>query len=381
MTKTTAARRQNLRSALAKLGVLGVAVALAAVLAQPAAADDTPLPAAPVVAPPPIATVYQAYTHQLVELGEPAASITVYRHTPTGLVAQPDAATYALGHGLTLTAATGAITRPVTASDTTELDAPTFTVVANNGVGGASAAAAATDTTPEIVEHDVTITFEIPVHFADVGTGHQFAGPIYRMAHEGITQGNPDGTFKPAADISRQAFARFVVNYLNRVASETGLTFAAFGLPTPLKTGSCNQHGQASTFVDVSEANPFCTDINQLVELGITTGYGNEFSFAPNRNISRQGISAMLYRLDLVTQGFTDAALISAPVACSGATGFADVGAGHTFCGHIQWMNSTGISTGYGGTHFRPSNASSRQATIAFIDRHGVLLGLGGFGN
>lgn len=340
-------------------------------------------PSAPSVAHPPAATLYQAYSHQLSNLGIPAATqarITVYRDSGAGPVALPSATTYALNNGLILSTVTGVIGRPITATDTADPAPDRYTVILNNGVGGTAAPKPATSTTPALIAHDVMIQFTIPVMFSDVPAAHPFAAQIYRMADAGIVKGNTNGTFRPAADVSRQAFASFAVKYLNRAHDDLGISFAPFGLTTPLKTGSCTAQGTTSAFVDVSDSSQFCMEIKQLAALGITTGY-NEFSFQPTINISRQAISAMMYRMDRVVNGFSDPKQIAEVVPCSGASGFKDVPASNSFCGQIQWMNATGISTGYAGGTYRPLAASSRQAVIAFIDRMGKVDGLPGFGS
>ena len=50
--------------------------------------------------------------------------------------------------------------------------------------------------------------------FADVPTTHPFCGEITWLADTGITTGWPDGTFRPASSIERQAMAAFLVRHL-----------------------------------------------------------------------------------------------------------------------------------------------------------------------
>jgi hypothetical protein len=49
--------------------------------------------------------------------------------------------------------------------------------------------------------------------FPDVPATHRFCGVIEWMVHAGVTGGYEDGTFRPAAQVSRQAMAAFVFRY------------------------------------------------------------------------------------------------------------------------------------------------------------------------
>jgi hypothetical protein len=49
--------------------------------------------------------------------------------------------------------------------------------------------------------------------FPDVPATHRFCGVIEWMVNAGVTGGYEDGTFRPAAQVSRQAMAAFVFRY------------------------------------------------------------------------------------------------------------------------------------------------------------------------
>ena len=50
-------------------------------------------------------------------------------------------------------------------------------------------------------------------NFTDVPANHQFKTQIDWMVDQGISQGYDDGSFKPTAPVSRQAFASFLNKY------------------------------------------------------------------------------------------------------------------------------------------------------------------------
>ncbi len=113
--------------------------------------------------------------------------------------------------------------------------------------------------------------------FSDVPDNHPFCPEIFWMADNGVTTGYADGTFRPVAAISRQAMAAF----LYRLAgSESG--------PDPTCT--------TSPFPDVPVDHTFCGEIDWMVDAGITGGY-DDGTFRPAAAISRQAIAAFLYRM------------------------------------------------------------------------------------
>ncbi|MCC5950600.1 MAG: S-layer homology domain-containing protein [Acidimicrobiia bacterium] len=115
---------------------------------------------------------------------------------------------------------------------------------------------------------------EVSSSFPDVGDTHPFAFPIMWMAAEGITGGYEDGTFRPAAAISRQAMAAF----LYRLAGEPEWVPPA-----------------ASPFSDVPTSHPFYAPVTWMAERGITGGY-EDGTFRPTAAVTRQAMAAFLYR-------------------------------------------------------------------------------------
>jgi hypothetical protein len=118
-------------------------------------------------------------------------------------------------------------------------------------------------------------------------------------------------------------------------------------------------------FADVPPGAPFYDDIAWLTASGISTGYpgsppGSAATFRPNEPVSRQAMSAFLFRLDELLAGAN---------AASPDPGFSDVPAASAFFDEIAWMADTGITTGYPGPSFRPAESVTRQAMSAFLPR------------
>lgn len=95
------------------------------------------------------------------------------------------------------------------------------------------------------------------------------------MAGSGVTSGYPDGTFKPGANVSRAAMAAF----LYRFEDEPSFT--------PPGT---------ATFPDVGTGHAFFTEVEWMVDAGITGGYPDH-TFRPGASVTRQSMAAFLFRL------------------------------------------------------------------------------------
>ena len=111
--------------------------------------------------------------------------------------------------------------------------------------------------------------------FSDVPIDHPFFTEIEALAASGITTGYDDGTFRPSANVTRQAMAAFLVRGLDLEED--------YDVPAE------------PTFSDVSLDHPFITEIELLAASGITTGY-DDGTFRPSDNVTRMAMSAFLVR-------------------------------------------------------------------------------------
>jgi streptogramin lyase len=109
--------------------------------------------------------------------------------------------------------------------------------------------------------------------FDDVPADHPFFLEIEWMNEEEITTGYQDGTFKPAATVTRQSMAAFMY----RLADEPSYT-------------------PGSTFSDVSSSHPFRHEIGWMAVSGVSTGY-EDGTFRPSAPVTRAAMSAFMYRL------------------------------------------------------------------------------------
>jgi hypothetical protein len=183
--------------------------------------------------------------------------------------------------------------------------------------------------------------------FPDVGAGHPFFADICWLVQSGITTGFPDGTFKPGAAVTRQSMSAFIY----RLALSPVVLLPA-----------------SPSFDDVGPIHPFRSEIEWLAFEEITTGFPDG-TFKPGSPVTRQSMSAFLYRL----AGGT-ISVAAPPVTPT----FSDVSAAHPFFEEIEWMAEAGVSEGYSDGTFRPGTAVSRAAMAAFLQRVAADLYLGG---
>jgi secreted trypsin-like serine protease len=171
--------------------------------------------------------------------------------------------------------------------------------------------------------------------FTDVPTSSEFYDDIEWVASRAITTGYGNCTYRPGDVVDRGAMAAFF--------------YRLSGWPL----GYFPDGG----FSDVKGSNGFYREINWMVDEGITTGYNNG-TFLPNEAVTRQSMAAFFYRLAGSPRG-ADPACVSAP--------FPDVPTSNPFCGEIDWLVDTGITTGYGDNTYRPLNPVGRQAMARFM--------------
>jgi sugar lactone lactonase YvrE len=116
----------------------------------------------------------------------------------------------------------------------------------------------------------------------------------------------------------------------------------------------------APTFTDVSSSHPFFDEIEWMAAEGISTGFQPGPTYKPGAAVSRQAMSAFMYRL------------AGSPSFTPGAPTFGDVATSHPFFEEIEWMASEGITTGTAASPkplYKPSAAVSRSAMSAFMYR------------
>jgi hypothetical protein len=173
--------------------------------------------------------------------------------------------------------------------------------------------------------------------FPDVSAGHAFFDEICWMAQMGITTGFDDGRFRPASAVTRQSMSAFLYRWTNE---------PPFAVPdTP-------------SFTDVAADHQFATSIEWMAAEGISTGFPPEPTYRPSVAVTRQSMSAFLYRV-----------AGEPPFLPPAEATFDDVSPTHPFFAEIEWMAATEITTGFSDDTYRPASAVTRQSMSAFLLR------------
>ena len=107
--------------------------------------------------------------------------------------------------------------------------------------------------------------------FTDVAPDHAHAGAIAAVADAGITTGHRDGTFGPAAPLTRAQMATFLTR---------GMGLRASGPPP---------------FIDIPSSSTSADAIAAVAEAGISTGF-SDGTFRPDEPVSRAQVAAFLAR-------------------------------------------------------------------------------------
>jgi hypothetical protein len=242
--------------------------------------------------------------------------------------------------------------------------AHSWTIIANNGQGGATKADTgnppgnAAPPTPNTYVHDVDAPiFTLNVQYKDLPTTGKFAEAVYTLSGQGIVSGYADGTFKGARKVSRQAFAHYAIG----VEAAIGDT----SLPASGATGTCGADNP-SAFPDVKNGSQFCAEIRELHTEGVIQGYADG-GFHPAEQISRQAMAAFVFRV----YEYEVTGTLPKPnpdLNCSGnSRKFNDVPAKNPFCGDIEFLAKRGVIKGYSDGGFHPVAPSSRQAAVSFL--------------
>lgn len=173
--------------------------------------------------------------------------------------------------------------------------------------------------------------------FSDVPADAWYADFVAVLAEAGISVGYGDGTFRPAADVSRAEIAAMIVRALGETVSASG-----------------------GTFGDVADGAWYEGFVNRLAELGVVSGR-TDGTFDPDGEVTRAELAAMLVR-----------ALGESP--STSLTGFSDVPADAWYAGFVARLAELGITVGYGDGTFHPDAPITRAEVAAMLVRAFDLL-------
>ena len=161
------------------------------------------------------------------------------------------------------------------------------------------------------------------------------------MKDRKISTGYVDGTYRPLANVNRDAMSAFMHRLL--------------GSPViPAQTGKW-------PFKDVSQTQQFVEQMRWVHAMGISTGWADG-TYRPLTPVNRDAMAAFMYRL-------AGSPKFMPPK----QSPFTDVATNNQFYKEISWLASEGISTGWvqpnGTKTFAPTTPVKRDAMAAFMYR------------
>lgn len=172
--------------------------------------------------------------------------------------------------------------------------------------------------------------------FEDVTAGDWFYDAVEFVADKKLFNGTSATTFSPNTNMTRA----MVATVLYRLDGE-------------------NKTNVATAFEDVVADTWYSDGVAWAAEQGVVTGY-SEAVFAPDDNVTREQLAAMLYR-------YAGSPEVDAEM---GMAGFGDVDAISEWAGNaMRWAVKTGIINGKEGGRLDPAGNATRAEVAAMLQR------------
>jgi CSLREA domain-containing protein len=188
--------------------------------------------------------------------------------------------------------------------------------------------------------------------FPDVARASVFYPYIETILHHGLTGGCPAGSFCPAAPMTREWMAPFVLGSRER----------RYYVPP-----SCASGGEM--FTDVPATSPNCRWVEELARRGVVTGCGSNL-YCPTATVTREQLAVFI----LVTR---EGASYSPPPCVAGSERFSDVPASSPFCRWVEELARRNVVTGCAANAYCPASPVSREQMSVFLS---VTFGLSLYG-
>ena len=182
-----------------------------------------------------------------------------------------------------------------------------------------------------------TWTLHLGDSFADVPRSSPYYRFVETVLHGNVTGGCTGTAYCPAAPVSREQMAVFVL------VSKHGSGYAPAACGTPM-------------FADVPATSPFCRWIEELARRGVAGGCGAGL-YCPTAPVSRQEMAVFV--LATKEPGFF-------PPACATPM-FSDVPAASPFCRWIEELARRGVVSGCGGGAYCPESPVTREQMSVFL--------------
>ncbi len=184
------------------------------------------------------------------------------------------------------------------------------------------------------------------IEFSDLSAHMWAQDAIYRLAEKEIIRGVSESEFAPARSIKRADFMLLLVRMM--------------GIDTSKKP--------EENFSDVSESAYYYNELGTAKALGIANGV-SETEFAPERNITRQEMFTLVWRVMKKMGYLTQDADVSAIGAYADSADISDYARSA-----IATMSGLELVKGDSNGCVNPKNAATRAESAVFIDRVDAMI-------
>ncbi|MCX7714177.1 MAG: S-layer homology domain-containing protein [Clostridia bacterium] len=179
---------------------------------------------------------------------------------------------------------------------------------------------------------------EVKKSFSDVKADWA-VDAVSALAARNVINGVGDDTYEPDRTVTRAEFVKMIVTMFN-----------------------VGDASATASFADVSSSDWYAPYVAAAQKLGITTGYAEDNTFRPNNTISREEMSAMLYRAaDVLSVSMTSTTASSMYIDDSSIQSYAKAA--------VYKMQEAGILKGVGDNMFdAKGNCTRAQAAVAIYN-------------
>jgi uncharacterized repeat protein (TIGR02543 family) len=168
--------------------------------------------------------------------------------------------------------------------------------------------------------------------FDDVNTSHWFNDAVMYAASREIMNGTGSNLFSPNVNMTRGMLAQVLYNYENKPDTDA-----------------------ENIFNDVGDTAWYADAVRWAADKGVVTGYGNGV-FAPEQNITREQLAAMLWRY------------AGKPAAAGQKASFSDLNQVSSYAKEaIAWATSNGILNGKGNNILDPKGYATRAQVAQML--------------
>lgn len=202
--------------------------------------------------------------------------------------------------------------------------------------------------------------------FNDVSQSHPFYSYIETLLHSGVTGGCTTTDFCPVGEVTRAQMAIFL---------SRSMAGGDSAIPSSGSYGSCMYNctsGGTSCFSDITPTTSYCKHVHYIASQGVTGGCTST-TYCPQATVTRSQMAVFLARI--MAGGDGNVPVSGSYGACgysciSGGTScFTDIDPTVSYCRHVHYIASQGVTGGCTPSAFCPLAPNTRGEMAVFLTR------------